>query len=1691
MRRNYRMLSFLLSIALVMSGISVPAYAAGTVSGNEMASVSENDPIPVESEMTFTETESESVPESEALNQSEVESVVDESETAEESNTEISVEDVTEMASESETGAVSIDTQSVNAEALMPSVSKFMVNPAYEGILDKEAVREELTNTANEVEGHAFSSVASVMTTVDSVADYVREQMVVRDESITVVIPYTLYTSVSDFDDVVFDKVLAHTEECSGQEGDALYWAWKGRKLSGGGSYEEFELTWTMTYYTTAAQEEQLTEKVDSIMNEFDFTASTSEYDKIKAIHDYICDATDYDKTYTKYSAYDALCTGSAVCQGYAVACYRLCKEADISVRLVAGIGNGGAHGWNIVKIGNVYYNVDCTWDGQSATTYDTWFLLNETDFVDHTRDAEYATDEFYATYPMAQYSWGEFELLNLDNFEYTFTTLDEGTISSTADGKPKVLIFFRFNCSNSYRTIQSLAAYDLAGVDLYALEGYRSDKATVEAFRDTYGSDNIVFSYSTEYANVNPMWKYVRAIYPDAETFTYPVIAYIDSNNKLQYVTTSISSGEQISSLLQRACGYTEQFREYTITYNLDGGTNHAENPEKFTAHTDTITLKDANKTGYAFKGWYSDAEFNTQVKQIEKGTRENITLYAKFVKELELTVPSKTTYVVGESIDLTGGSVTHNASGMTTALTKNMISGFSTEEEGIYTITVTYQNCNTTFNVLVVTEPELTADYKQTLADIILPESEYGTYSWADTDTVLDKVGENTYTLLFTPADVLQFSLRSDLEAVVKVYRSVKSEGVEIKEVKTADYVYNGYAHKPEIVVYVDGALLSTEDYAVRYSENIDAGLGYYWVDGKNYYTESMENTFVISKADLTITAKDVYLGVGEKLPAIWEYTVEGLADRDTLVKEPVFATTAADTLTMGIYEIIPSGAEATENYNTEISYVNGRLQISEERVGYTVTFDVQGHGTAPAAYIGVKAGNVIERPQEPTADGYAFAGWYKDAACIKEWDFAADTVQADSILYAKWNVVKEDISFSVSEIPDVTYTGKVLKPAVNVYDGTTLLKANKDYKITWHNNINVNSIKAGEEFNESLPYVLIVGKGNYTDSVKINFNILPAVIGDGSEIPAAGVKLSYSDQLTVNTKKAVSPFKSIKLGKSMKSNVDFTVMLSAVNAKDAAGNELSGNMDNGMIPKGSSGTFTLTVEGKENYTGSISKSIVVTDKTHLIKNAKITLGKNLKKIDLEHYKDDLKSNLTAAYYDNAKKKYYAVTNGIVDYDMEVNANDVFTVKCGNTNLIWQKDFAISYQNNDKTGKATLVIIGLGDYLGSKSVTFELKGKTFNAKTVMVEPIGTQVYTGRPITLNGVEVRYKDGSQDGILLEYGKDYTITYTKHINKGKATMTFTAKGDSGYQGSFKKTFSIVAAPIASVIQDESMQNISVEYDRAGVKPAGKVILRNGAGNQLVLGKDYTVSYENNKVVADKNSDKVPTIVIKGKGNYAGDPLRVPFTITKASLDSDKITVSVKELAYNGKKDAGDKYEPAVKVMDGKKVLREGKDYKVKYECNTQEQYEAYYLSEKGLSEEFMPRVVITAVGDSDYVLDTAMEIALPVYQTKLAKANLHVVVSMGEYTGTQVSPEITVYYSKDTGKVKEAKDLSDEEAILGLGLKKLTKDTDYIVSYGKNVTAGKNKGTVTISGKSPEYGGSVTVKFNINSKTIVW
>ena len=92
----------------------------------------------------------------------------------------------------------------------------------------------------------------------------------------------------------------------------------------------------------------------------------------------------------------------------------------------------------------------------------------------------------------------------------------------------------------------------------------------------------------------------------------------------------------------------------DYTITYvNVDGATN--ENPAGYNVETETIILKDPEKPGYTFGGWYRAEDFTGEaVIKIAQGSTGNITLYAKWI---EVIVP--------ETLELAGGKAPLGESG------------------------------------------------------------------------------------------------------------------------------------------------------------------------------------------------------------------------------------------------------------------------------------------------------------------------------------------------------------------------------------------------------------------------------------------------------------------------------------------------------------------------------------------------------------------------------------------------------------------------------------------------------------------------------------------------------------------------------------------------------------------------------------------------------------------------------------------------------------------------------------------------------------------------------------------------------------------------------------------------------------------------------------------------------------------
>ena len=128
-----------------------------------------------------------------------------------------------------------------------------------------------------------------------------------------------------------------------------------------------------LEYPAADTQEAFVQQRMTEIVAEL-ITPGMQPHQKIRVLHDWVVLNTQYDKTLKRYSAYDILNGGSAVCQGYALLMDALLNEAGFNTLFVTGnvkpefrvdtnVVSDGGHAWNMVQVDGNWYHLDATWD--------------------------------------------------------------------------------------------------------------------------------------------------------------------------------------------------------------------------------------------------------------------------------------------------------------------------------------------------------------------------------------------------------------------------------------------------------------------------------------------------------------------------------------------------------------------------------------------------------------------------------------------------------------------------------------------------------------------------------------------------------------------------------------------------------------------------------------------------------------------------------------------------------------------------------------------------------------------------------------------------------------------------------------------------------------------------------------------------------------------------------------------------------------------------------------------------------------------------------------------------------------------------------------------------------------------------------------------------------------------------------
>lgn len=152
-------------------------------------------------------------------------------------------------------------------------------------------------------------------------------------------------------------------------------------KINYGGDYK-IGITINRAY--TQDEINEINNKVDKILNE-NVNNNMPPKEKIRVIHDYIINHTEYDKlkyenknddTYKSNTAYGVLIEGYGTCNGYADAMEIFLDKMNIINYKISN----EEHIWNLVYLDGKWYHLDLTWDDPISDiniNRDTYFLIS------------------------------------------------------------------------------------------------------------------------------------------------------------------------------------------------------------------------------------------------------------------------------------------------------------------------------------------------------------------------------------------------------------------------------------------------------------------------------------------------------------------------------------------------------------------------------------------------------------------------------------------------------------------------------------------------------------------------------------------------------------------------------------------------------------------------------------------------------------------------------------------------------------------------------------------------------------------------------------------------------------------------------------------------------------------------------------------------------------------------------------------------------------------------------------------------------------------------------------------------------------------------------------------------------------------------------------------------------------------
>ena len=604
------------------------------------------------------------------------------------------------------------------------------------------------------------------------------------------------------------------------------------------------------------------------------------------------------------------------------------------------------------------------------------------------------------------------------------------------------------------------------------------------------------------------------------------------------------------------------------------------------------------------------------------------NVTVQNNVLETIEVrTLPDKTDYFVGDTLDATGLTLTATYSNGTT---KTISSGFTCSPTafsatGTQTVTVTYGGKTCTFEVSVEKD---TGEYTVTY---MVNGSRYAKYTVIAGDPV--------------PAP-----------AVNPIVDGMTFEGWSPEIASTMprkNLVYTAVFHSHSYVASTltqptctqHGTTFHSCSCGKNYTETV-AALGHSWsswstvVDASaNSNGQKMrvcsrcgaEEYAVIPAPSANFTVSAIpdcrYTGFA-LLPAVNVYSLAGAL----LTENEHYEVSYENNVNAGTATAIVTGiGEYSGVVSVNFSIVKEDISALEYVEIPDVTYSGEAHTPDPVIYLG---GKLLVKGVDYTVSYSANVNVGRVTVTIT----GIDNFKGTKVIY--FNIIANSSPFSVPVIGNQVYTGKAVTPDFNLFSGDKLLRKGIDYTVTYQNNINV-----------GFGIIIITGTGNYSGSIVIIFRISASQISLSTVPSFDDVTYSGGEYKPDFIKNPI-----IFGGKNLVEGIDFKI-------------QIYNNVK--------AGTVKIVIIGIGNFTGTI------------------VIYVNIRAVSISG----------------------ATTGSISDVEYNGAAHTPsFTVTLNGKTLRKGVDYIVEYRNNVYVGTATIIIKGIGNYKGQKSITFRIIGGAYH---------------------------------------------------------------------------------------------------------------------------------------------------------------------------------------------------------------------------------------------------------------------------------------------------------------------------------------------------------------------------------------